>query len=130
AFGLLGAMVGEFYQQLGPVALVLLATPVAVARSAFASFLEMRTAHDATISVFLRAIEAKDPYTAGHTKRVARYAAYIGTELGLSPARLQQLEQAALMHDIGKLAVPSALLTKPGPLTAEEFALVQRHAHV
>jgi hypothetical protein len=130
AFGLLGALVGEFYHQLGPVALVLLATPVAMGRSAFASFLEMRTAHEATIAVFLRAIEAKDPYTAGHTRRVAGYSAYIGEELGLSPARMQQLERSALMHDIGKLAVPSALLTKPGQLTPEEFALVQRHAHV
>jgi hypothetical protein len=130
AFGLLGALVGEFYQQLGPVALVLLVTPVAMARSAFASFLEMRTAHEATIAVFLRAIEAKDPYTAGHTRRVARYAAYIGEELGLSAARMQQLERSALMHDVGKLAVPRALLTKPGRLTPDEFALVQRHAHV
>jgi HD-GYP domain-containing protein (c-di-GMP phosphodiesterase class II) len=130
AFGLLGALVGEFYQQLGPLALVLLATPLAISRSAFASFLEMRTAHEATIAVFLRAIEAKDPYTAGHTRRVARYVAYIGEELGLSPVRLQQLERSALMHDVGKLAVPSALLTKPGRLTTEEFALVQRHAHV
>ena len=130
AFGLLGALVGELYDSLGWLAVVLLMTPVAVARTTFSSFLELVSAHEATIGVFLRAIEAKDEYTAKHTQRVCRFSIYIGEELGFNHAKLEHLRRAALMHDIGKLAVPKHLLNKPGRLTDEEFRVVQQHAHV
>jgi len=130
AFGVLGALVGLLYQTTGPVAVVLLLTPVVIARATFNSYIELTQAHDATIKVFLRAIQAKDEYTGKHTLRVCKYSMYIGEQLGLSHARLQHLERAALMHDIGKLAVPKHLLNKPGKLTDEEFHRVQRHAHV
>jgi HD-GYP domain-containing protein (c-di-GMP phosphodiesterase class II) len=105
-------------------------TPVAIARLTFASFLELHEAHEATIRVFMRAIHTKDAYTGKHTERVARYSVYIGEEMGFSHARLEHLRQAALMHDIGKLAVPKHLLNKPGKLTDAEFEQVQAHAHV
>jgi hypothetical protein len=130
AFGLLGTLVGLLYGELGPLALALLVIPVVIARAVFSAYLELEQAHDATIRVFLRAIEAKDPYTAGHTQRVARYSEYIGERLGFSPARLNHLRNAALVHDVGKLAVPRSLLTKPGKLTDEEFREVQRHVSV
>jgi hypothetical protein len=130
AFGALGALVGELYDTLGPLAIVLLLTPIVIARATFHSFLQLIEAHDATIHVFLRAIAAKDPYTAKHTERVCKYSVYIGEQLGLSHTRIQHLRHAALMHDIGKLAVPKHLLNKPGKLTDAEFQRVQRHAHV
>lgn len=130
AFGLLGILIGEFYSSMGALALVLLLTPILVARATFAAFLELRHSREATIKVFLRAIEMKDTYTFRHTERVCMYSLYIGEELGFSRGRLDQLRQAALMHDIGKLAVPKHLLNKPAKLTDEEFAAVQRHAHV
>jgi hypothetical protein len=130
AFGAMGALVGELYDTLGPLAIVLLLTPIVIARATFHSFLQLVEAHDATIRVFLRAIHAKDEYTAKHTERVCRYSVYIGEQLGLPHSRLQHLHHAALMHDIGKLAVPKHLLNKPGKLTDDEFKRVQRHAHV
>lgn len=130
AFGFLGLVVGELYRSLGPVAVPLVVVPGAIARKTFGAFLELQAAHEATAQVFVRAIEAKDPYTAGHTERVAKYALYIAEELGLTPARREHLRYAALMHDIGKLAVPTALLNKPGRLTPEEYAIVQRHNEV
>ena len=130
AFGLLGALVGQLYDSLGPVAVVLLLTPIVLARATFNSYIELTQAHDATIKVFLRAIQAKDEYTGKHTLRVCKYSMYIGEQLGFNHARLQHLERAALMHDIGKLAVPKHLLNKPGKLTDDEFHRVQRHAHV
>lgn len=129
-FGLLGILVGQFYSQLGPVSLPLLIIPAVIARKAFASFMELRDAHDATVKVFIRAIEAKDEYTAGHTERVAKYAMYIGEELKLSQSRLEHLRYAALLHDVGKLAVPRTILNKPGRLTEAEYAIVQRHNQV
>jgi putative nucleotidyltransferase with HDIG domain len=73
-------------------------------------------------------VDARDKYTAGHSRRVQQLALAIGRELGLSQAELDLLGHAALFHDIGKLAIPDAILLKPASLTAEEWELMQRHA--
>jgi putative nucleotidyltransferase with HDIG domain len=73
-------------------------------------------------------VEAKDPYTAGHSVRVQRIAVAIGEELDLPKDRLDPLRLGALLHDIGKLGVPDAILTKPARLTDEEFDLIKRHS--
>jgi diguanylate cyclase (GGDEF)-like protein/putative nucleotidyltransferase with HDIG domain len=73
-------------------------------------------------------VDARDSYTAGHSRRVQQLALAIGRELGLSQAELDLLGHAALFHDIGKLAIPDAILLKPASLTSEEWALMQRHA--
>ena len=73
-------------------------------------------------------VEAKDPYTAGHSLRVQRIAVAIGEELGLPKDRLDPLRLGALFHDIGKLGVPDAVLTKPARLTDAEFELIKRHS--
>ena len=73
-------------------------------------------------------VDARDAYTAGHSRRVQQLALAIGRELGLSQVELDLLGHAALFHDIGKLAIPDAILLKPASLTEEEWALMQRHA--
>jgi diguanylate cyclase (GGDEF)-like protein/putative nucleotidyltransferase with HDIG domain len=73
-------------------------------------------------------VDARDSYTAGHSRRVQQLALAIGRELGLSQAELDLLGHAALFHDIGKLAIPDSILLKPASLTSEEWALMQRHA--
>ena len=73
-------------------------------------------------------VDARDAYTAGHSRRVQQLALAIGRELGLSQVELDLLGHAALFHDIGKLAIPDAILLKPAILTAEEWTLMQRHA--
>jgi len=130
AFGLLGVLVGSLYRSLGPVTFPLLVIPAVIARTAFASFLKLREAHEATVRVFISTIEAKDRYTAGHTERVAKYALYIGEELKMSAVEQDHLRFSALLHDVGKLAVPRRILNKPGRLTEEEYAIVQRHNQV
>jgi putative nucleotidyltransferase with HDIG domain len=70
----------------------------------------------------------KDEYTEEHTRRVALRAVQVGEELGLSPGRVRALAIGGLVHDIGKLSVPDAILKKPGPLTDDEFEVVKRHA--
>jgi diguanylate cyclase (GGDEF)-like protein/putative nucleotidyltransferase with HDIG domain len=72
-------------------------------------------------------VDMRDPYTAGHSRRVRDLALAMGRELGLSKSQLDGLGHAALFHDIGKLIVPDAILLKPGPLTNEEWALMRRH---
>ncbi len=79
------------------------------------------------IVALVEAVEAKDPYTRGHTQRVAELSVLIGRELRLSAERLRVLGQAAMLHDIGKIGIPDAVLNKPGRLTPEEFELIKEH---
>ena len=73
-------------------------------------------------------VDARDAYTAGHSRRVQQLALAVGRELGLSQVELDLLGHAALFHDIGKLAIPDEILLKPSPLSGEEWGLMQRHA--
>jgi diguanylate cyclase (GGDEF)-like protein/putative nucleotidyltransferase with HDIG domain len=73
-------------------------------------------------------VDARDSYTAGHSRRVQQLALAIGRELGLSQRELDLLGHAALFHDIGKLAIPDAILLKPATLTGQEWSLMQGHA--
>jgi putative nucleotidyltransferase with HDIG domain len=72
-------------------------------------------------------VEAKDPYTAGHSLRVQRVAVSIAQELGMSPEEIDAVRFAGLFHDIGKIAVPDVLLTKPARLSEDEYELMKRH---
>jgi len=76
---------------------------------------------------FAATVELRDPYTAGHQKRVAELASLIAREIGLSEENVQQVYVAGLLHDIGKLSVPSEILSKPGELNEIEFALLKMH---
>ena len=80
-----------------------------------------------TALALTRTVEAKDRYTSGHSQRVARYAVEIGEWLGFDEDRLETLRLGALLHDIGKVAVPDSVLLKPGPLDDEEFELMKGH---
>jgi putative nucleotidyltransferase with HDIG domain len=83
-----------------------------------------------TIRALASAIDAKDPYTRGHSERVAKLAVEIGRELGLDDATLRILEFGGILHDVGKIGIPEQVLGKPARLTAEEFALVRAHAAI
>lgn len=129
-FAFLGVLCGELYLHLGSWVVLLFVAPIFIARQAFASYIELRAAQDATLSTLVRALEAKDRYTAGHVERVARFSAYMGGELGFRPPRMERLRYAALMHDIGKLIVPNQILNKPGKLTASEYEQMRHHEYV
>jgi HD-GYP domain-containing protein (c-di-GMP phosphodiesterase class II) len=87
----------------------------------------LQSGYTDVIVVLVGAVEAKDVYTRGHTQRVSELALRIGADLRLSPDRLRVLGQAAMLHDIGKIAVPDSILNKPGRLTDDEFAVVKQH---
>ena len=84
---------------------------------------------DRIAEAFGDVIDAKSPYTARHSARVARFAVAIGAHLGLEPEALRTLRRAALLHDVGKLGLSNSILDKPGRLTAAEFAQVKMHPH-
>jgi putative two-component system response regulator len=74
-----------------------------------------------------RSIEGKDPYTHGHCERLSDYSTRLGEHLGLSEDQLIALRRAGIVHDVGKIAVPDAILLKPGSLTADEWKLIREH---
>ncbi len=79
------------------------------------------------ITVLTAALDARDPYTAGHSLRVARYALAIGEKLSLPDEQLDALYRSALLHDIGKIGIPDAILLKDGKLSDDEFAWIKKH---
>ena len=85
---------------------------------------------EALIQVLESTMAVRDPYTVGHQRRVSQIACTIGREMGLSEDRLRDLRIAGTLHDLGKFAIPSDLLSKPGKLTPTEFALIKTHPQV
>jgi len=90
----------------------------------------MQRSYLSTITSLARTIEAKDPYTGGHTERVCDFALLLAREMGLSQEDLRAVEVGAIIHDIGKIGVPDGILTKPGRLTEEEFDAMRRHPEI
>jgi diguanylate cyclase (GGDEF)-like protein/putative nucleotidyltransferase with HDIG domain len=157
AYGFVGGVMALGYLLVGPYALAVFAIPLLLIRKTQEAYLQhtqraaqklreaAETIHRQNVSLeqanrLLRerstaameslsaTVDARDSYTAGHSRRVQQLALAIGKELGLSQAELDLLGHAALFHDIGKLAIPDAVLLKPASLTPEEWALMHRHA--
>ena len=85
---------------------------------------------EALMQVLESTMATRDPYTVGHQRRVSQIACTVGREMGLSEDRLHNLRIAGTLHDLGKFAIPSDLLSKPGKLTPQEFALIKTHPQV
>jgi HD-GYP domain-containing protein (c-di-GMP phosphodiesterase class II) len=83
-----------------------------------------------TVHALVRAVDARDGYTHSHSQSVARYAAELGTALGLREERIEQLRTAGVLHDVGKIGIPDAVLLKPGKLEKSEFAVMRRHSEL
>jgi HD-GYP domain-containing protein (c-di-GMP phosphodiesterase class II) len=88
----------------------------------------LKNAVGATIQVMVSAVEMKDPYTAGHQLRTADLACAIATEMGLTQEKIDGIKMAGSIHDIGKLSIPSEILSKPTKLTNIEFSLIKEHS--
>jgi putative two-component system response regulator len=91
---------------------------------------EIRKVFLGAIEALVSALEAKDKYTGGHSRRVTELALALGTELGLSAKDMEELRWASLLHDIGKIAVDQGIQNKSGRLTSEEYAHIMTHTHV
>jgi putative nucleotidyltransferase with HDIG domain len=88
---------------------------------------QLQRSYLGTISALYFALEARDPYTRGHSERVFHYCLHVGKRLGLTPAELVNLKYAALLHDLGKIGVPDSILKKPGRLTEDEYRTIKDH---
>jgi HD-GYP domain-containing protein (c-di-GMP phosphodiesterase class II) len=101
--------------------------PLFVARWAFGQYHAQQRSYDATIAALCQAVETKDYYTRGHCTRVSLGSSMIAHEVGMGMERLRAIRYAGMLHDVGKLGVPTKVLQKDGPLTEEEFAAIQLH---
>ncbi|GAB3598677.1 HD-GYP domain-containing protein [Angustibacter peucedani] len=128
-YGLFGLLLVVLWDAAGVGALsaLLVLAPLFVARWAFAQYAEQNAAHERTVAALVQAVEAKDHYTRGHSERVARASVIIARAVGLSQQRTSTLHFAGMLHDVGKLGVPTRVLQKTGALTDEEFATIARH---
>lgn len=126
----LGSVLGVILAFNPSVALVALTLTVfVIGHVAFVSQGTLRSTHESFLKGFVKILETRDLYTRGHTERVAEFALAIGDELGLSSRQLSQLRLAALIHDVGKLAVPTEIMRKQGALTDDEFRVLRSATH-
>ena len=93
-------------------------------------FTELNSSYKNTVATLSKAVDARDPYTAGHSERVASLSLKIGKAHGLSEERMETLEISALFHDIGKLGVPDNILLMPGKLNDHEFQKIKEHPSI
>ncbi|MFK7895879.1 MAG: HD domain-containing phosphohydrolase [Myxococcota bacterium] len=91
---------------------------------------ELRTAYIQTIRALAEAIDAKDAYTRGHSERVAVYSSRIGRQMGLRKELIERTYFAGLLHDVGKIGIPDAIITKPDRLNHEEYEEIKRHPEI
>lgn len=124
----LGALIAVIYINIGFWGLVLFLLPLIIARHSFQSYMNMRQTFLDTIKSLSLAIDAKDPYTKGHSSRVADYVASMARELKWPEDRAEFLHYIALIHDVGKVTVPEDILKKEKLLTTNEYDIMKEHS--
>lgn len=126
--GLAGLMMAVLWRSsYGIPAALLVLLPMYISCWVFAQYHRERAAHRATIRALVQAVDIKDRYTRGHSERVGQASAMIARELGMADDRLEVVRIAGILHDVGKLGVPTRLLRKDGPLTPEERRVIELH---
>jgi HD superfamily phosphohydrolase YqeK len=127
-YGLIGLFIAVLWSGgVGPAAGVLVLAPMLIARWAFQQYGEQHKAYEATVASLIRAVETKDYYTRGHSERVSKASVMLAEQLGMREDRLEMLRYAGMLHDVGKLGVPTKLLQKTGPLDDAEFETIKLH---
>jgi hypothetical protein len=126
-YGAFGLLIAALWSVVGLFAPVLILIPLFVARWAVAQIVEQQRAYEATVGALCQAVETKDFYTRGHSDRVSRGSVMIAHEIGMRGERVEAIRYAGMLHDVGKLGVPTRVLQKTGKLTEDEYAAIQLH---
>ncbi len=120
-------LMAAMYVVAGPIGIAPFAVPLYATRAGYKKVVEIRDMFTQTVRSLAGAIDAKDPYTAGHSERVQLIAKDLGKELRCSEPELEALEWGGLLHDVGKIGIPDAVLLKQGALTKEERVVMNGH---
>ncbi len=143
--GSLGLIVALGYRDYGPVGVIALMAPVAMMHVAFAQYVgqtrvyvedlqqmnsRLTDSYEATLHALSRALDTRDEETEEHSQRVRRYTELLARRLQISEADMHDMSRGALLHDIGKIGVPDAILLKPGKLTDAERLFMQKHPEI
>jgi putative nucleotidyltransferase with HDIG domain len=120
-------LMSTIYTVAGPVGILPFALPLYTTRSGYQKVVEIRDMFTQTVKSLASAVDAKDPYTAGHSVRVQVIAKDVGREMGCGEDELEALEWGGLLHDIGKIGIPDAILLKQGALTRHERIVMNGH---
>jgi uncharacterized integral membrane protein len=126
-YACLGLVIASLWSIMDWFSAVLVLVTLFVARWAMGQFAEQQRAYAATMNALCQAVETKDYYTRGHGDRVSRGAVMIARKIRMSPGRTDAIRFAGMLHDVGKLGVPTQVLQKTGPLSEDEFAAIQLH---
>jgi hypothetical protein len=127
AYAPLAWLMSHAYTTIGWWAALLFALPLYTTRAAYRRFVELREMFTQTVRSLASAVDAKDKFTSGHSERVQRIAVDIGRQLNCSEKELEALEWGGLLHDIGKIGVPDAVLLKQDKLTKDERIIMNQH---
>ncbi|MEU9314487.1 HD-GYP domain-containing protein [Streptomyces sp. NPDC048295] len=126
--GLAGLMMAVLWRgPYGPLSALIVLLPMYISCWVFAQYHREHAAHRATIRALVQAVDIKDTYTRGHSERVGRASVLIARELGMDQDRLEVVRFAGILHDVGKLGVPTRVLRKDGPLTPQERQVIELH---
>jgi putative nucleotidyltransferase with HDIG domain len=109
---------------------MLILFPVLLARYTFSLYLQVKSKYFQTVHILMNAMEARDKYTEGHSRRVAQIVEMIARELKFSQSKIDTLKIASLLHDLGKIGIDDSILNKPGKLTDEEYNLIKQHPEI
>lgn len=126
----LGILMAIAYMNYSIIGVLMFFGPLLFARYSFKLYIDMRRVYIDTVKSLSQAIEAKDPYTNGHSQRVGEYSCQLAERFGLSPKRIENLKIAAILHDIGKIGIDESILNKPGRLSEEEFDKIKQHPEI
>jgi hypothetical protein len=126
-YSIFGILLAVVWSYVGPISAVLVLAPLMVARWVFAEFALRQEAYEATMRSLIKSVETKDLYTRGHSERVSRASVLIGRRAGMREDRVASLRYAGMLHDVGKLGVPTNVLQKAGRLTDDEYEAIQQH---
>jgi HD-GYP domain-containing protein (c-di-GMP phosphodiesterase class II) len=118
------------YNQLSYSGVLLLLFPIMLVKFTFSLYIDVKTQYIQTVDSLMRAVEARDKYTEGHSQRVAKIVEMIAREMKLSEFKIEMLNIASMMHDVGKIGVDDSILNKPGKLTEDEFCAIKRHPEI
>jgi putative nucleotidyltransferase with HDIG domain len=124
----MGFLMAIVYTEVGIVGILLFFLPLLLARRSFELYTKMRKVYLDTIRALAAAIDAKDPYTKGHSERVAEMSLALAQELNLSDRDIENIEYTALLHDIGKIGIADNILGKDSNLTDKEFDKIKEHS--